>query len=64
VAKVQDRAYGRQDELIYGLLDSTDGLRVHIQFYGSLLSLLVFLGVVSAIVTALARTLALPALLP
>jgi hypothetical protein len=44
--------YGRQNELIYGLLDSTGVLRVHIQFYGPLCSLQVFLGVVSAFVTA------------
>ena len=48
-----------QNELIYGLLDFTDDLRVHIQFYGSLRSLQVFLGVVSAFATAFARTLAL-----
>ena len=35
MAKVQDRAYGRQNELIYGLLDFTGVLRVHLGFYGS-----------------------------
>jgi hypothetical protein len=42
VAKVQDRVYGRQDELNYGLLGFTGVLRVQTEFYGS------FLGVVSA----------------
>jgi hypothetical protein len=70
VAKVQDRVYGRQNDLIYGLLDSTGVIQVHIQFYGPLRSLQVFLGVVSAFChcrrlrPAFAGTLALPALSP
>ena len=49
MAKVQDRVvYGRQNESIYGLLGFTDVLRIQIEFNGSLRSLRVILGVVSA----------------
>jgi hypothetical protein len=48
VAEVQDRAYGRQNELIYGLLDFTGVLRIQLEFYESPRSLRVFLGVVFA----------------
>jgi hypothetical protein len=62
VAKVEDRVYGRPNELIYGPLGSIGASRVHLGFYRSLRSLRVFLGV-SAFATALAHTLALPTLL-
>ena len=60
MAKVQDRVYGRQNELIYGLLDFTGVLRVHLGFYRSLRSLQVFLGVVSALPTATGDAIPLP----
>jgi hypothetical protein len=60
VAKVQDRVYGRQSELIYGLLGFTGVLRMHLGFYGSLRSLQFFLGVVSALPTATNNTITLP----
>jgi hypothetical protein len=60
VAKVQGRAYGRQNELIYGLLGFTGVLRVQLEFYRSLCSLQVFLGVVSALPTAADYALPLP----
>jgi hypothetical protein len=60
VAKVQDRVYGRQNELIYGLLGFTGVLRVHLGFYGSLRSLRVFWGVVSAFATATGDFIPLP----
>ena len=60
VVKVQDRVYGRQNELICGLLGFAGVLRVHIRFYGSLRSLWVFLGVVSAFATTTGDVLPLP----
>jgi hypothetical protein len=60
VAKVQDRIYRRQNELVYGLLGFTGILRVHLGFYGSLRSLWVFLGVVFAFATATGDALSLP----
>jgi hypothetical protein len=51
--------YGREDDLIYKLLGFTSVLQVLIQFYKSLRSLQAFLSVVSAF----ARTRALPTLL-
>jgi hypothetical protein len=60
VAKVEDRVYGRPDELIYGPLGSIGASRVHLGFYGSLRSLQVFLGVVSALPTATGDAIPLP----
>jgi hypothetical protein len=60
VAKVHDRVYGRLNELIYGLLDFTGVLQMHIGFYRSLRSLRVFLGVVSALPTATGDAIPLP----
>jgi hypothetical protein len=60
VAKVQDRAYGRQNELIYGPLGFTGVLQAHIRFYGFLHSLQVFCGVVSAFATATGDAIPLP----
>jgi hypothetical protein len=54
VAKVQDRAYGRQNELIYRLLGFTGVLWMHLGFYGSLT------GVVSALPTATGDVIPLP----
>jgi hypothetical protein len=56
--------YRQQNELIYRLLDFTGVLRIHLGPYGSLRSSQVFvLGVVFALPTAFACTLALPTLL-
>jgi hypothetical protein len=51
VAKVQNRAYEQQNELIYRRLGFTGILQVYLGFYRSLYSLQVFLGVVFALVS-------------
>jgi hypothetical protein len=60
VAKVQDRAYEQQNELIYRQLGFTGVLRMHLGPYGSLRSLRVFLVVVFALPTATDYVLLLP----
>jgi hypothetical protein len=52
--------YGRQNELIYGLFGFTGVLRIHLEFYGSLRSLRVFLGVASALPAATGDAIPLP----
>jgi hypothetical protein len=64
VAKVQNRVYERQNELIYGRLGFTGILGIYLGFYRSFHSLQAFLGVVFALPTVFARMLALPTLLP
>jgi hypothetical protein len=52
VAKVQNRVYERQNELIYRRLGFTGVSWIYLGFHGSLYSLQVFLGVVFALPAA------------
>ena len=60
MAKVYDKVYRQENDLIYRLLGFRGVLRVHLRFYRSFRSLQVYLGVVFALPTVTGDAILLP----